>query len=121
VYSGYDVIDGTHAARVRREMYKTGDMDTSGIIVIIQLQLTTGRRSNTDWKMEYNLRGVPRTDYKDLADVKLPRARPKTIKAKLYPVDIVEGRGSGESTLHLLSLVLRPACCTKGDSKVLAI
>jgi len=26
----------------------------------------------------------------DLADVKLPRAWPKTVEAKLYPVDIVE-------------------------------
>ena len=69
--------------------------------------------------MEYNLRGVPRTDYKDLADVKLPRARPKTVEAKLYPVDIVEGRGWGESTLHWLSLVLRPAMLYQGGLKSL--
>ena len=40
--------------------------------------------------MEYNLREVPRANYKDLADVKLPRARPQATESKLYPVEIVE-------------------------------
>ena len=31
--------------------------------------------------MEYNLREVPRTNYKDLADVKLPRTQPRTMES----------------------------------------
>lgn len=40
--------------------------------------------------MEYNLREVPRANYNDLADVKLPRARPQMTESKLYSVEIVE-------------------------------
>ena len=40
--------------------------------------------------MEYNLREVTRANYKDLANVKLPEARPQAMESKLYPVEIVE-------------------------------
>ena len=52
--------------------------------------LITVRRPSSYWKMEYNLREVPRANYKDLADVKLPRAQPQMTESKLYPVEIVE-------------------------------
>ena len=44
----------------------------------------------TSWQTSNNLREVPRANYKDLADVKLPRARPQMTESKLYPVEIVE-------------------------------
>ena len=64
-------------------------MDIDVSCIYMQLFITI-RRPSSYWKMEYNLREVPRANYNDLADVKLPRARPQMTESKLYSVEIVE-------------------------------
>ena len=68
-------------------MYKSMDMDVNGIYSPLSLSddpAVIGR-----WSI---ISEVPRANYKDLADVKLPQARPQMTESKLYPVEIVEGR-----------------------------